>query len=101
MDAHQTGHAEPVWLSDRPAYRVDFWKRPKPNFGFNLDAYILIDAIDVEEVLRWVAENARGREYELFVEVEPADPEPGLRPRSATLVRLAGANPNEFDTERD
>jgi len=94
MDVHETGHAEPSEYIESPIYRVNFWERPQPGFAFNLDAFVLSGAADVEEVLSWIAENARDRMYELLVEVDSEKIEPGLQIRSAALIHLSGADPN-------
>lgn len=92
-----TVHAEPRETIDSPTYRVNFWHRPAPGAGWNLDAYALTDADDITEVLRWVKEQARGRRVELFVEIDD-EPEGSFQsPRQTGLIRLIGSNPNEED----
>ncbi|WP_200953368.1 hypothetical protein [Agromyces sp. Root81] len=95
MKAYETGHAEPGEYLASPIYRVNFWERPAPGFAFNLDAFVLVDASGVDEVLQWAASGARGRTYEVMVEAAEEPVEPGLQIRTAALLRLAGENPNE------
>lgn len=97
MEVHATGHAEPSHELRSPAYRVHFWEQPAPGYAFNLDAYVLVDASDVEEVQRWVLNNARGRVFELFLEMERQPVREGLERRTVPLVRLAGQNPTEVE----
>lgn len=92
MDARQTTHSESPHNVDHPVYRVNYWERPAPGFGWNLDAWVLVSAGDVLEAIRWTQDNARGRRFELFAEVEPEPP--GNHPRHTPLVRLVGINPN-------
>jgi hypothetical protein len=97
MESHSIGHAEPQFVIAAPVYRVQFWEQPALGYGYNLDAFVLIGAIDVHEALEWVQGKARGRIWELFLEatLEPEPVEVGLQVRRAPLVRLAGRNPTE------
>jgi hypothetical protein len=95
MRAEPTVHSESDLRIEAPAFRVNFWERPHPNFGWNLDAWILLDAAGVSEVLSWIAENSAGRPYELFVETAESAQTPFEVPRTSSLVRLSGYNPNE------
>ncbi|AWB96688.1 hypothetical protein DCE93_00295 [Agromyces badenianii] len=71
---------------------MNYWERPAPGFGWNLDAWTLSGTADVLEAIRWAEDHAKERRFELFAEVEP---EPaGNHPRETTLVRLAGTDPN-------
>ena len=80
-----TVHAEPQQVTDSPVYRVNFWSQPPRGFGWPLDAYALVDARDVHEVIEWAEERAEGRKVEIFVEV---DEEPdGLEADAMTLGR--------------
>lgn len=92
-----TVHAEPQQVTDAPVYRVNFWQQPPPGFGWPLDAYALVDARDVHEVLAWAEERSEGRKIEIFVEVDE-EPERGFSaPRKTNLIRLVGYNPNETE----
>ena len=64
MRAYETGHAEPQDLIDSPSYRVNFWTKPRPGYGWNLDANVLTEAGDITAVLRWVDEHADGRLFD-------------------------------------
>lgn len=96
MRAIETVHAEPRDQLDEPGYRVNFWQ-PTPQGAWALDAYALLGAADVDEVLRWIEAKADGRRFELFAEVDTEAAGPFLQPRKAALVRLLGSNPNADD----
>lgn len=95
MEIHATGHAEPTYGIELPIYRVQFWEQPAPNYSYNLDAFVLVGASSVEEALNWVVDNARGRIWELLLEIESEPVEAGLQIRRSALARLAGTNPTE------
>ncbi len=59
-----------------------------------LDAYILSEVEDLTEVYQWIEENARGRRFELFVEIQEEPLGPFNSPRTSDLIRLLGRNPN-------
>lgn len=93
MRAIETVHAEPRESVDSPCYRVNFWQT---GFGdaWALDAYALTEVEDITEVLRWVDEHAKGRLFEVFVEIDD-EPEGSFQtPRKTGLVQLLGSNPN-------
>lgn len=90
-----TVHAEPQQVTDTPVYRVNFWQQPPPGFGWPLDAYALVDARDVHEVISWAEERSEGRKIEIFVEVDQEPEGEFSAPRKTDLIRLAGCNPNE------
>lgn len=94
MRASETVHAEPRDVLDSPSYRVNFWQQASPPRGWALDAYVLSDVEDLAEVQQWIEENAHGRRFELFVEVDNEPPGPFTSPRKSRLVRLLGSNPN-------
>ncbi|TFD68774.1 hypothetical protein E3T47_02040 [Cryobacterium ruanii] len=73
---------------------MNFWQRQSPRMGWNLDAYVLTDVEDVEEVLRWVEEQSRGRRFELFAETDDEPITSFESPRTTGLIRLLGSNPN-------
>jgi hypothetical protein len=89
-----TVHCESEQRIDVPSYRVNFWERPAPAFGWNLEAWVLSDATGIAEVVTWITKNSAGRRYELFVESEEPRDSPFEVPRTAHLVRLSGTNPN-------
>jgi hypothetical protein len=88
----ETVHAEPRDSVESPAYRVNFWQ--PSGSAWSLDAYALTDVENVSEVLRWVEENARGRRFEVFAEIDDEPAESFTTPRKTGLVRLLGSNPN-------
>lgn len=88
-----TVHAEPRGDIDSPVYRVNFWQKPAPGWGWSLDAYALTDAEDITEVLRWVDEHAHGRRVEVFAEMDDEPAGSFQTPRGTGLVRLLGKNP--------
>lgn len=94
MELFSTTHAEPREVSDNPRYRVNIWDRPDAVYAWNLDAYVICDADDVEGALRWALARAAGRPYELFVEVDDEPVREVSAPRTSALIRLAGGNPN-------
>jgi len=94
MRSIETVHADPRASIDSPTYRVNFWECPAPGFAWNLDAYALTEVEDVAEVLRWVNERARGRQFELFVEMDEEPVGSFESPRVTGLVRLLGSDPN-------
>lgn len=59
-----------------------------------LEAFVVTDAADVTEVVRWAEESSDGRRVEIFAEMDHEPVRRGV-PRRAGLVRLMGSNPNE------
>lgn len=53
MRTFETVHAEPWSRLEVPRYRVHFWQRRSPEDAWNLNAHVLEDAQDVDEVLAW------------------------------------------------
>lgn len=95
MRAIETVHAEPQKFTKFPVYRVHFWQQPPPGGGWPLDAYVLVGAQSITEVISWVEEHACGRQFEVFAEIDE-EPEGSFKtPRKTGLVRLLGKNPNE------
>lgn len=92
MRAIETVHAENRDQIDSPVYRVNFWQQGQ---GWLLDAHVLFDAQDVGQALDWANQNSRGRQFELFVEMDCQPESKFSAPREAGLVRLFGTNPNE------
>ena len=72
VDPRDTG-----WEVDRPAYRVYFWQ---PGIT---DEWELEDT-DVDEVLRWAADNAAGRQYAVYACVSDTE--------GHGLIRLLGSD---------
>ncbi|QYH35843.1 hypothetical protein FFT87_07695 [Salinibacterium sp. M195] len=96
MKAEPTVHSEELEELAHPVYRVNFWAKPlSAAFGWNLDAWVVFGAADLDEVSQWVEDHAKGRRYELFVETVSQTYSGFEKPRTASLVRLAGANPND------
>lgn len=93
MRVLETVHAEPRDQMDDPGYRVNFWQ-PTPQGAWALDAFALLGAVDVQEVLDWIEAHASGRRFELFAEVDREAAGAFQQPRKAALVRLLGTNPN-------
>lgn len=94
MRASETVHAEPKYLVDSPSYRVNFWRQPAPEYGWNLEAYVLTEAIDFAEVLQWVEDHADGRRFEVFVEATNETVHTYGEPRTTGLIRVLGTDPN-------
>lgn len=94
MHASETVHAEPRDSVEAPAYRVNFWQLSPSRGSWSLDAYVLTDAKDVTEVLTWAEMTADGRRFEVFAEVDDEPVSAYEKPRTASLVRLFGSNPN-------
>jgi len=65
------------WEVDHPAYLVHFWQK-----GMT-DEWEL-DGADVDEVLRWAADNAGGRHYAVYASVSDDD--------GRGLIRLLGSD---------
>tara|TARA_R110002124_G_C8819951_1_gene503865 strand:- start:27 stop:347 length:321 start_codon:yes stop_codon:yes gene_type:complete len=96
MKAEPTVHSEELEELAHPVYRVNFWEKPiSAAFGWNLDAWVVFGAADLDEVSQWVEDHAKGRRYELFVEAVSQTYSGLETPRTASLVRLAGVNPND------
>ncbi len=74
------------WESDRPAYRVYFWRSLGPGelSGWESDEWELTET-DVDEVLAWADAHAGGRTMSLWVVHRDAD--------GVGLIRLAGLDP--------
>lgn len=94
MQASETVHAENHDFVDSPFYRVNFWEQASPPRGWMLDAFVLSDVEDLTQVHQWIEENARGRRFELFVEMQHEPVQPFASPRKSGLIRLLGSNPN-------
>jgi hypothetical protein len=89
-----TVHAEPTDQMDSPRYRVNFWERASGSDACRLDAFVLSDVGDVEEVLRWIEGQSQGRAAEVFVEIADQPVGEFGVPRTASLLRLLGVDPN-------
>lgn len=98
MRALETVHAKPRDVVNSPGYRVNFLQQPVPGYAWDLDAYALTEVENVAEVLRWVDENARGRRFEVFAEMDEEPARSFESPRTTGLVRLLGSNPNVGET---
>lgn len=92
MRAYETVHAEPSDSIEDPSYRVNFWSPSGSTWA--LDAWVLVEARDIKEVLQWVEKQAEGRRIEVFVEMAEEPVKPFQSPRSSGLIRLYGTNPN-------
>lgn len=97
MRHFETVHAEPKEFIKFPTYRVNFWQKPIAGGGWPLDAYVILGAGSVTEVISWVEKNARGRDFEIFAEMDEEPVGSFDMPRKSGLVRLLGKNPNEED----
>lgn len=71
-----------------PIYRVNFWEKPHPDYGWNLDAYLIVGDADIVRVLLWTLGEANGRRFQVFVSADEVE-EPD------TLVCLYGDDPND------
>ncbi|MCM3657552.1 hypothetical protein M3147_09845 [Agromyces mediolanus] len=98
MHAFKTVHAEPRDSVESPVFRVNFWQRNSPGAAWSLDAYVLTDIRDVNEVLRWVDLHADGRRFEVFAEMDPEPVGAFQEPRTTSLLRLIGEDPNAGDS---
>lgn len=87
MEVVPTNESHETFRVDSPLYRVNFWERPRPEYGWNLDAYLLENCADVTQALLWALGEARGRRFQLFVNSEQSK-------ESDTLVCLYGDDPN-------
>jgi len=95
MFVSPTTFADPGFFSQsQPVYRINFWERHTKNGAWNLDAYVLTGAVDVNEVLRWVETHQGPRRVEVFVEVDGGPPDSPDTPRNFGLIRIAGEDPN-------
>lgn len=97
MRADETVHSEGSCVEGSPTYRVNFWE----SYGkesWNLQAFVLSGARDLEEVLDWISRNKNGRRVELFVELEDEPFASFSTPRKSDLIRLCESDPNEGDS---
>lgn len=69
-------------------YRVNYWEST-PTGGWNLDARLLVDCVDVRDALEWADGNARGRKFELLATTDDSGVETDV------LVLLLGSDPNQ------
>lgn len=87
MKVHPVDPRDTRWEVSHPAYRVYFWEqyRPhEPGSGWVSDEW---EIEDVDEVVDWARDNARGRRLAVYARVVNGQSgEPGL-------VRLLGADP--------
>ena len=65
------------WEVDHPVYRVHFWQ-----LGIT-DEWEL-DGADLDEVLRWAADNANGRRHVVYARMDDA--------KGPGLIRLLGSD---------
>lgn len=79
---------------ESPTFRVNFWERESREQAWGLDAYVLTDVEDVAEVLQWVHQHAGGRRFVVFAEIDQEPVGQFESPRTTTLVRLLGSDPN-------
>ena len=94
MITSHTTWADPLFLEDAPVYPVNFWGR-SPGDGLAMEAFVLVGASDVAEVMSWVKHQRHGRKVELFVEVN-ADPAVSMDvQRRSGLVRILGEEPDK------
>ncbi|WP_229745091.1 hypothetical protein [Sediminivirga luteola] len=78
---------------------MNFWEHDAYG-SWALDAFVLTDAADINEVLEWVESNRAGRRVEVFVEAGDEPVKPFGEPRTSDLLRLLGSNPNAEEEER-
>jgi hypothetical protein len=85
-------------MADRPTDSTSGSDENQPLDSVSPPTYSLTSATSKEPFDGWP--KTRAAASQLLEEVESAELQRGLQPRSAPLVRLAGANPNESGTER-
>jgi hypothetical protein len=91
MKVLETVHASNTLEIDTPNYRVNFWRLD--TYGaWALEAFILSEASDVNEVLTWVGRHSDGRRVEVFVESGDEPLGSFEDSRSIDLIRLMGSN---------
>lgn len=98
MRADETVHSEGSCVDDSPTYRVNFWESSGRE-SWNLEAFVLSGARDLQEVLNWIESNENGRRVELFVELDDEPFTSFGTPRKSDLVRLQGIDPNEDEAK--
>lgn len=88
MIAYPADAGDATIKTEVPRFRVEFWERPAPGFGWNLDAWEIDGCDSVHDVLTWVNANANGRLYTLYavLTLDQAD--------YLTYVLLDGVDPN-------
>ncbi|MGP5030727.1 hypothetical protein ACTXJG_04720 [Glutamicibacter arilaitensis] len=91
----ETDHAEPSEMVPFPNYRVNFWEKRSPECSWSLDAYVLLDVAEINEVLDWAREHANARPYEVFAEFDDEEIHELATPRTTPLIRLFGEDPND------
>ncbi|MGW9112906.1 hypothetical protein [Microbacterium sp. NPDC055683] len=89
MQATNVGEGDATIKVNAPTYRVEFWERPGPGFGWNLDAWELEDCASADEAAAWAREHARGRLFTLYVALRDHEASESIH------VRLLGSDPNE------
>ena len=77
MQAQPVDPRDTRWEVDQPAYRVYFWQ-PGVTDEWELDG------ADVDEVLRWAADHASGRQYAVYACVTTTE--------GKGLIRLLGTD---------
>lgn len=87
MNVISINESHETFRVNSPLYRVNFWEKPRPGYGWNLDAYLLEQCPDVTQALLWALGEARGRRFQLFASIEETV-------ESDTLICLFGDDPN-------
>lgn len=88
MHAREVDQSNERIRIESPLYRVNFWEQPAPGYGWNLDAWLLDECVDVREAIAWARDHATGRRFEVLANVSEER-------ETDQLVRLVGTNPNE------
>lgn len=79
---------------EHPRYRIDFWERPAPGYGWNSDIWLIDGAPHVSAAIAWAEAHARGRRFQLLVKTPPWTEDGGY-------VLLSGSNPNDPSSAED
>lgn len=83
------------WETERPRYRVYFWKAVEPQgesgrVGYESNEYEITEAEDIREVLRWAGDTAGpDRTFTVYVVVDHD---------GTGLVHVAGTDPTRGET---
>ncbi|MGO2424327.1 MAG: hypothetical protein ACTILB_15285 [Brevibacterium aurantiacum] len=83
-------HSSSIIRIDAPTYRVEFWEQPRPDYAWNLDAWLLTECTSANEALSWAETHANGRRYVVLAS-DTAEPSG----EDATEMVLFGTDPTQ------